>query len=145
MKLQQLSVFLENRPGQLGVPVNALAEAGINILTMSVADTTQFGILRIVVRNWIRARDVLERAGCVVKVTEVVAVDVPDRPGGLARVLRIIQDAGINVEYMYALRSRDRADIVFRFDDPDAAIEVLETNGLEVVSNDDLFDSPPRE
>ena len=145
MKLQQLSVFLENRPGQLGIPVNALADAGINILTMSVADTAQFGILRIVVRNWIRARDVLERAGCVVKVTEVVAVNVPDRPGGLAQVLRIIQDAGINVEYMYALRSRDRADIVFRFDDPGAAIGVLEANGLEVVANDDLFDSLPRE
>jgi hypothetical protein len=86
MKLNQLSVFLENKPGKLSVPCKALAKAGINILTLSLADTHQFGILRLVLPDWQRARKVLEDAGCVVNVTEVVAIEVPDKPGGLARV-----------------------------------------------------------
>ena len=81
MKLQQLSLFIENRPGHLGAPLEALAAAGINLVTLSLADTAQFGILRLIVRDWERAKQVLERAGWVVNVTEVVAVDVVDRPG----------------------------------------------------------------
>jgi len=143
MKLKQLSVFLENKPGQLSTPVQALADAGINIVTLSLADTKQFGILRLLVRNWEKAQQVLEDAGCVVNVTDVVAVDVPDRPGGLAKVLSIVQDAGINVEYMYAFTSRvgDRAVLVFRFEDLDGAIEVLEDAGMDVVDRVELYDS----
>ena len=142
MKLNQLSVFLENRPGQLSIPCSALAEQGINILTLSLADTEQFGILRIIVRDWQEARRVLEDAGCVVKVTEVVAIQVPDRPGGLAGVLEVIEDAGINVEYMYAFTSRqgEKAVLVFRFEDPDAALELLTETDVTVVDGIDFFE-----
>lgn len=135
MKLKQLSVFLENKPGQLGTPCRVLAEAGINIVTLSLADTQQFGILRLIIGTWRKAKDVLEKAGCVVNVTEVVAIKVPDRPGGLAGVLRIIEEAKINIEYIYA--STDRLEnagiIVFRFEDPDGAIKALQAKGIDVV------------
>src|SRR5512147_398386 len=102
MILKQLSVFLENQPGTLSRPCRVLADAGINILTIALADTQQFGILRLVVHEWEQARKVLEKNGCAVKVNDVVAVEVPDRPGGLAEVLEVIEGAHINVEYMYA-------------------------------------------
>ncbi len=85
--LKQLSLFLENRPGQIKLPCQALGKAGIDILTLSLADTQQFGILRLIVKEWERAKRVLEEAGCVVNVTDVLAVEVPDRPGGLGEVL----------------------------------------------------------
>jgi hypothetical protein len=146
MKIKQLSVFLENKPGRLSVPCKALANAGINILTLSLADTRQFGILRLVLREWEKAKKVLEEAGCVVNVTEVVAIEVEDRPGGLEKVLQIVEQAGINLEYMYAFTfgSQDRAILVFRFEDPDAAIRLLQSNGVNVVTSVDLFDRASR-
>ena len=141
MKLNQLSVFLENKPGRLSHPCKALADAGINMLTLSLADTQQFGILRLIVRDWQRAREVLAKAGCVVKTTEVVAIEVPDRPGGLQGVLEIIEAEGVNIEYMYAFtfRSEDKAVLVFRFDDPDAAVEKLQAKGVNVVDGVELY------
>jgi hypothetical protein len=141
MKLQQLSLFLENRPGRLGAPLEAIAAEGINILTLSLADTEQFGILRLIVREWERARQVLDEAGWVVNLTEVVAVDVLDRPGGLAEALKVLEGAGLNIEYMYAysLRRADKAILIFRFEDPDQAIEVLQGAGLHVVDGEELF------
>ena len=143
MKLHQLSVFLENKPGRLSVPTRALADEGINIITLALADTQQFGILRLLVRHWRDAKEALEKAGCVVNVTEVVAVDVPDRPGGLAEVLEVVEKNGINIEYMYAFTGRigERAVLVFRFEDPDLAIEVLQGAGVEVVERVELFDA----
>jgi hypothetical protein len=145
MKLQQLSLFLENRPGRLGAPLEAIAAEGINILTLSLADTEQFGILRLIVREWERARQMLDDASWVVNITEVVAVDVPDRPGGLAEVLKVIEGAGLNIEYMYAysLRRADKAILVFRFEDQDRAIEVLQGAGLHVVDGEELFSQVP--
>ncbi len=141
MKIKQLSVFLENKPGRLTVPCRILADAGINILTLSLADTQQFGILRIVVRDWERARSLLEKAGCVVKVSEVVAVEVADRPGGLCGVLEVIEELGINVEYMYAFtfRREDKAVLVFRFENPDEAIQRLQGKGVNLVGDVELF------
>lgn len=141
MKLQQLSLFLENRPGRLGAPLETIAQAGINILTLSLADTAQFGILRLIVREWDKARQVLEESGWIVNLTEVVAVDVHDRPGGLAEVLAAIEGAGLNIEYMYAfsLRRDNKAILIFRFEDPDRAIEVLHQKGVHVVDGDELF------
>jgi len=145
MKLQQLSLFLENRPGRLGAPLEAIAAEGINILTLSLADTEQFGILRLIVREWERARQVLSEAGWVVNLTEVVAVDVLDRPGGLAQALKVLEGAGLNIEYMYAysLRRADKAILIFRFEDPDRAIEVLQGAGLHVVDGAELFSQVP--
>ena len=141
MKIQQLSLFLENRPGHLYSVCKALADAKVNILTLSLADTQQFGILRLIVRDWRKAKDVLEKAGCVVNVTEVVATEVADRPGGLADVLKVIHDAKLNVEYMYAFtfRHEDKAVLVFRFDDPDAAAKALQAAGVRVIGSVELY------
>jgi hypothetical protein len=141
MKLHQLSLFLENKPRQLRIPSRLLADAGINILTLSLADTQQFGILRLIVQDWQRARTLLEKAGCVVNVAEVVGIEVPDRPGGLDEILAVIEKADLNVEYMYAFACRrgDRALVVFRFEDTDAAIRALQAGGVNLVEPVDIF------
>lgn len=142
MKIHQLSMFLENKPGRLSEPCRVLAEAGINILTLSVADTQQFGILRLIVRDWEKAKEVLEASGCVVNVTEVVATEVEDRPGGLTAILDIIESAGLNIEYMYAFtfRSEDKAVIVFRFDNPDLAIAALQAKSISIIGGVELYE-----
>ncbi|HOC69206.1 MAG TPA: ACT domain-containing protein [Candidatus Hydrogenedentes bacterium] len=142
MKIHQLSMFLENKPGRLSEPCRLLAKAGINILTLSVADTQQFGILRLIVRDWEQAKKVLEQSGCVVNVTEVVATEVEDKPGGLAEILGIIENAGLNIEYMYAFtfRSGDKAVIVFRFNNPDLAIQALQQKNINVINGVELYD-----
>ncbi len=135
MKIKQLSTFIENRPGQLLAPVKALAEAGISILTLSLADTREYGIVHLIVHNWQRAKEVLQSKGLVANVTDVVAVEVDDKPGGLADMLGIIEQGGVNIEYMYAFTfGCDRkAVLVFRFEDPDQAIEVLRAGGVNVM------------
>jgi hypothetical protein len=140
MKIKQLSLFLENQAGKLRFPSKVLAEAGIDILTLSLADTQQFGILRLIVDDWERAKKVLEAAGSVVKITEVVAVEVDNRPGGLCRILEILDDAGINIEYMYAFTfgRGDRAVLIFRFEDSDGAMRILEAKGVNIVAQSDL-------
>lgn len=146
MKIHQLSLFLENKPGRLSEPCKALADAGINILTLSLADTQQFGIMRLIVRDWVKAKEVLEKAGFVVNVTEVVATEVADQPGGLANVLSIMEGGGVNIEYMYAFtfRSGDKAVLVFRFDNPDAAIELLKSKSINVVGGVELYERAER-
>lgn len=141
MKLNQLSVFLENKPGRLSEPCKILADAGINILTISLADTQQFGILRLIVKDWQKAKTLLEKAGCVVHVSEVVAVEVEDHPGGLEKVLKAIEKAKINVEYMYAFtfRQENKAIITFRFESTDAAIQLLGSQGFKIVESSELF------
>ena len=120
-------------------PCRLLSVAGINIRTLSVADTQQFGILRLIVSDWRRAAAILKDAGRVVNVTEVLAVEVPDRPGGLATVLDALEGSGINVKYAYALTTRreDNCALVFCFDDPDGATDILKKKGMNVVGGDD--------
>ena len=140
--LRQLSLFLENRPGQLRAPCEALALAGVDILTMSLADTDQFGILRLVVRDWERGQRALEQAGMVVNVVDVVPIEVDDRPGGLAAVLAAVDDAQIGVEYMYPFAAGPRAGkaaIVFRFDDPGRALASVQARGLRVLEESELL------
>lgn len=141
VKIHQISLFLENKPGHLRSVVQILADAGINIVTLSLADTQQFGILRLIVEDWQKAKSVLEETGCVVNVTEVVATEVEDRPGGLADTLRTLGEGGVNVEYMYAFTfgQNHRAVMVFRFDNPDRAIEVMQDAGISVVDSVELF------
>jgi len=142
MKLQQLSLFLENRPGQLRAPCRALADAGIDILTLSLADTAQFGILRLVVADWERARAVLQAAGMVVNVTEVVPVEVEDRPGALADLLGHMEEAGLGVEYVYAFAvapAARKAAMIFRFEQPDEALSVLRLRGVKVLDAEALL------
>ena len=137
MKLQQLSLFSENKPGHVIAPCRLLAREGIDIRALSLADTQRFGILRMIVSDWQEAKRLLEAAGSAVKVTEVVAVEVPDRPGGLADVLSLFEGSSINIEYMYAfpfLRC-EKAVLIFRFDQPDAAIERLRVAGVNVLDS----------
>jgi hypothetical protein len=140
VKLHQLSLFLENKPGQVTEPCRLLAREGINIRTLALADTERFGILRLIVSDWERARTILEKAGYIANITEVVAVEVSDRPGGLAEVLGLLENSGINIEYMYAFTfgRSERAILIFRFDKPDAAIERLQAAGINVVSGVEL-------
>ena len=133
---------MENKPGSLRAPCEALAAAGIDLLTMSLADTSSFGILRFIVRDPERARQVLESAGMVARVSEVVTVEVENKPGGLAKVLAAIDAAGLGVEYMYDFGAASRggkAAIIFRFEDPDAALAVLQAAGVRVMSSEELL------
>lgn len=141
MKIHQIAVFLQNKPGHLSGICRTLANEGINIVTLSLADTQQFGILRLIVKEWERAAEVLEKAGYLVQIREVVATEVEDRPGGMAEVLDAITAAGVNIEYVYAFtfQTRSRAVLVFRFDNADKAIEALKAAGRNVLSNIDLF------
>lgn len=141
MKIKQLSLFLENKPGALSRPITLLAKAKFNLLTLALADTQQFGILRLIVRDWEKAQQFLQKEGFVVKVTDIVAVEVPDVPGGLARILDVLESAGVNVEYMYGfpLRQAGKALMGLRFDDPDRAIAALEKQAIHPVKSADVF------
>ena len=150
MKLKQLSLFLENKPGNVRKACRTLSDNGINIETMALADTEQFGILRILTRDWERAKDVFEKNGVVVRVSDVVALAVEHRPGGLADILDILDEAGLNIEYMYGFTlspgwekseqvSPGNAIIVFRFDNPDLALEKLREQHVHIIGNTDLF------
>jgi hypothetical protein len=139
MKIRQLSLFLENRPGQLRVPCQALGDAGVDVLTMSLADTQQFGILRLVVRDHEKGKRALEAAGVVVNVTELLAVDVPDRPGGLAQVLAAFERAGLGIEYMYPFARGPQPTLLFRVEDPDRAEHLLSEQGVHLVPAAELF------
>ncbi|MCL2005742.1 MAG: hypothetical protein FWG73_06210 [Planctomycetaceae bacterium] len=150
MKLKQLSLFLENKPGNVRTACRTLADNGINIETMALADTEQFGILRILVKDWERAKEVFETNGVIVRVSEVVALIVGHRPGGLADILDVIDESGLNIEYMYGFSQRikldecrseikDGAIIVFRFDNPDAAIEMLQGRNILPIGSEELF------
>lgn len=141
MKIHQLSLFLENRPGQMVEPCRLLAGAGIDIRTLSLADTRQFGILRLIVADWQNAAALLKNAGYVFNVTEVVAVEVADRPGGLAELMAVFEESTVNIEYMYAFPfgRNGRAVLIFRFDKPDAALGLLRTAGIDVVDSVDVY------
>lgn len=141
MKLKQLSVFLENRPGHLSRVCEVLAEAGINIVTMTLADTREFGILRLIVREWQKAKEVLEAAGFAVNITDVMAIEVADEPGGLEKILKAAEAGGLSVEYMYAFacKQKKNALIVIRFDDIERASAALKAAGIGVLSAAEFY------
>ena len=141
MKVEQISIFLENKPGGLEKVTRLLKDAGINIRTLSMADTTDFGVLRLILNDVEKASRVLKENGLRFSRTTVVAVEVPDRPGGLHEILAVLTKNGINVEYLYAFveRSGQNAVIIFRFDAPEAAIEVLQKSGLTVLPGSRLY------
>jgi len=135
MKVEQISIFLENKPGGLTNVTRVLRDTKINIRALSLADTTDFGVLRLIVDDVAKAREVLKAQGMTVGRTTVVGVEVPDRPGGLYEILELLSRESINVEYMYAFveRSGENAVIIFRFDDTDRAIDILLRNGHAVL------------
>ncbi len=141
MKIKQVSIFLENKPGHLNHACEVVADAGINLITLSLSDTEQFGILRIIVKEWEEAEKILLAAGFVVKVTDVIAAEVEDKPGGLHKILSVIENSEINIEYMYAftVKRNNKAVMMLRFDDADQALQVLEAGGINIIGFDELF------
>lgn len=140
MRVEQIAVFLENKSGRLAEITGILAENTINIRALSVADTADFGILRLIVDDVEKAKNVLKTGGFTVGVTNVIAVEVPDQAGGLAGVLKTVEAEGLNVEYMYAFvnKSGKNAVLIFRFDDMDKAINGLKTAGFTILSGDQV-------
>ena len=128
MILKQISIFLENKEGQLSFPCQLLADNGINITAACLADTSEFGILRLIIENHETATKILQENGYAVNITEVVAVAVSDEPGGLSKILEVVDAQKLNVEYMYAFstKNKEKALLVFRFSDPDLAARVLQ-------------------
>src|SRR5512139_3854787 len=141
MKVEQISVLLESKSGRLAEVPGILARAGVNIRTLSLADTADFGILRLIVDRTEQTNKVLRETGFTVARTEVIALEVPDVPGGLARILSILDAASVNVEYMYAFarQSADRAIVIFRFDEIDKAIKVLLEAGVRVLRGEEVY------
>lgn len=141
MQVPQISVFLENKIGRMGDVADVLAQHDINIIALSVADTSEFGILRLIVSKPEVAYKELKAAGFTVSTNYVIAVEVDDRPGGLARILRILVNAGLNVEYMYAFveRSTGRAALVFRFEKEQEAVKALQAAGVSILQKVDIF------
>ena len=141
MKVLQISIFIENKSGRLAEVARLLSEHQVSLRALSLADTSDFGILRLLVDNTDMALTVLKEGGFTVSKTEVVAVEVPDQAGGLSKILEVLDDAQINVEYMYAFAERhaDNAIIIFRFDDIDNAISTLQANGVNILTGERLY------
>lgn len=141
MKVEQISIFIENKSGRLAEVTRVLGEAGINIRALSLADTSDFGILRLIVNKTDEAKAVLKSKGFTVNKTDVVAVEVPDRPLGLNSILEILDQGKVNVEYMYAFVERcgENAVIIFRFDNTDDAILVLTQGGITILKGERIY------
>jgi hypothetical protein len=140
MSVKQISVFLENKKGRLAEVTKTLSHEKINIRALSLADTADFGVLRIIVDNPDRSLTVLKSHGFVAQVTEVIAVEVEDKPGGLARILEVLDQDNVNVEYMYAYveKSRENAIVICRIDDQERALQILQKNDIATLSAEAL-------
>ena len=140
MKVSQLSVFIENKSGRLADVTRALADADINIRALSIADTIDYGLLRLIVNDPVAARNALSVAGFTVTLPDVLAIVVPDKPGGLAGIIEILAGTGINIEYMYAFvgTSGENAIVVFRIERLDEAITTLQQRGVRILTGDEL-------
>jgi len=141
MKVQQISVFLENKSGRLATLTDVLGKAGINIRALSIADTSDFGILRLIVSQPQEALRVLKDIGFTVSMTDVIAVEVQDKPGGLAAVLKVLNSAGINIEYLYAFleKSSNDALVVFRVEQVEEAIDLLTKNNINILKGEEVY------
>ncbi|MFZ5650209.1 MAG: ACT domain-containing protein [Bacillota bacterium] len=142
MKIRQISVFLENKSGRLAKVTHVLGQNGINIRALSIADTTDFGILRLIVNDPDTAYSVLKEAGFSVNSTDVIAVEIPDIPGGLADPLEYLRDSSINIEYLYAFltRASKAALVVFRVEQIDEAIRVLQEKGIRILDGSEVYE-----
>ncbi len=140
MRVEQISVFLENKSGRLAEITQVLADNTINIRALTVADTADFGILRLIVDKVDEAQNVLKNNGFTVGKTNVVAVEVPDQAGGLASVLKTAESEDLNVEYMYAFvnKSGENAVLIFRFDDIDKAIAAMQGADFVLLDGDQI-------
>lgn len=141
MKVKQISIFLENKSGRLAQVTRVLGDNGINIRALSIADTTDFGILRLIVNEPAKAYEVLKEAGFTVSTTDVIAVEVNDEPGGLANALQTLDRAGINIEYLYAFvqKASSAALVVFRVEQLDEAVIALQKEGTRILGEDEVY------
>jgi len=141
VKVEQISIFVENKSGRLAEVTAILAKNGINIRALSLADTADFGILRLIVNDLEKTKGILKENGFTVGRNEVVAVEVPDRPGGLAGILGALQGKDINVEYMYAFvqKCEGNAVLIFRFDEIEKAIDTLHKAGIRLLSQEEVL------
>lgn len=142
MPVKQISIFLENRIGRLQEVTDVLAKNEVNIRALSLADTSDFGILRLIVSKPDEATEILHQAGFTVRENDVIAAEVEDRPGDLARILELFSGAGISVEYMYAFveRKTDKAVMIFRVESIPRAVKSLEDAGIVLLSNEDVYE-----
>ena len=141
MKIKQLSIFLQNRMGSLSKPLEVLSDADVNIRAMCMADTSEFGILRLVVDNPLKGKEALEKSNFLVKITDIIGVEMNDTPGGLTTVLKIIKDHEIDLEYLYAF-SHDKAGkaiLLLHADDLNNLISALQENDIVIVSSDEVY------
>ena len=138
MFIKQLSIFIENKVGRLQSITDTLSENNINIRALSLAETTEFGILRIITPDVEKAKQVLRDAEVISKITNVIAVYIDDKAGGLAKMLKSVTEAGVNVEYMYAFlgRTEGKALMVLKADDEEKAEKALLASGMELASPD---------
>lgn len=140
MAIKQLSVFVENKEGKLREITDILAKAGIDIRALSIADTSEFGILRLIVRDPKKAKALLEKNGFVATINDVVGVEINDRPGGLAEIVRLFAERDINMEYMYAFltRTENKAYLVVRVDDASEVENLLESEKIRILTPADI-------
>ena len=141
MKIKQLSIFLQNKMGSLAKPLEVLTVADVNIRAMCMADTSEFGILRLVVDNPEKGKEALEQNNFLVKMTEIIGVEMNDSPGGLTSVLKTIRDNNIDLEYLYAFThdKADKAILLLHAEDIDKLIEVLENNNITIVKSEEVY------
>ena len=141
MKIKQLSIFLQNRMGSLSKPLEVLTVADVYIRAMCMADTSEFGILRLVVDDPDKGKEALEQNNFLVKITEIIGVEMHDAPGGLTSVLNIIRDNNIDLEYLYAFthEKEGKAILLLHADDIDALIDVLNKNNIPIVPSNEVY------
>lgn len=143
MSLKQISIFIENKTGSLSDVCSVLAEGEINLRALSIADTQDFGILRIIVENTEKAMEILRKNGYVCKTNEVLAVEIPDRPGGMAHVMKVVSVPQVSIEYAYAFVSHkedDSAYMIFRVTGIEKAREALSAAGINTLTKEELFE-----
>jgi hypothetical protein len=135
MRIQQISVFLENKTGRLAEVTRLIAEAGVNIRALSIADTAEFGILRLIVDKPAEAGEALAKSGFTTRMTDVLAIEIPDKPGSLAKVMEIFKDTGVNIEYLYASLEKDcsTAVVIFKVEDLDLGLKIAAEHKLLTV------------
>ncbi|MBR5809400.1 MAG: acetolactate synthase [Clostridia bacterium] len=141
MLVKQLSVFIENKPGRLAPIIEALGKNDIDISALSLADTSEYGIIRIIVNNPDKAKEILRELGVVVKITEVLTVAMDDTPGGLSKILDIFVKNDVNVDYMYAFVGTvtNKALMVVKVSDPELAVSVLNSAGISTADAKDIY------
>ncbi len=140
MAVKQISAFVENKPGQLAKFTDVLSKHGIDMRALSLAETEDFGIVRIITDDSYKTACVLKDEGYIFSITSVIAVEIPDTPGGLNKVLHLLNDRGVNIDYTYSFtaRKQDVAYMIFRVTDNDAAAEILTDNGIRLLSLEDI-------